>query len=435
MRPLCFALALSCLSVSVSAQSAPQLSPRAAYEDAMRPLDATRHSIANWSDIEIDALKVTIARAATACKEHDVKTLADAALIDYAKLCALGQAWPAVVDATGRYIHADTPSKPLLNRAYAEKVDAELRIKDEPAALTDALAMLQAVPYDSLLAQAVDEAVDYMELANTADALTLEAARQPLLFQKLKEAASGPVKPASESQPANVPQSLHELYVETLLYASIQLLANKPEEAAATVAALDATLPEKISPDDLIPIAAARKRYSFIGKPLSEIAMREALSLPKLLPELPAHHAVTALLLFPDWCSQCVRMGKDFPQTVFQVERSEAYLYGLMAETLTPATKVKVAQGEAPRRPSPREMLAETPTIVVPPSVLTQFAAEDFPLLILADSHGIVRIVQSVGEDALQPGGTLDSAVGLVARTWPLNPPKPAGIPSPKGSL
>lgn len=427
MRLLRFGLVLFCLTPFLhtpllQAQSAaPQLSPKAAYDDAMRPFEATRRSISNWSDIEIDALKVTISRAATACRERDVKTLTGADLIDYARLCALGQQWPTVVVATDRYIKADAPEKPLLKQAYVAKVDAELHIKDEPNALTDALAMLKAVPYDQLVAQAVDETVDFMELMYTADALTLEAARQPILLKKFAAAASTSTKLSPQTQPP--PQTLHELYAEGLIYASIQQLANKPADAAKTLAELHAILPEKLNPDDLIPIAAARRRYSFLGKPLPSIEMRELLSLPNRLPDLPAQHAVTALLLFPDWCTQCVRIGKDFPQTVFQVEGHEAYFYGLMAETLPPATKVTVGPGEAPPRPGPRQILAETPTVIVPPSVLTQFAAEDFPLLIMADSHGIVRIVQSVSDDVLQPGGTMDTAVARIAATWPLAAP------------
>lgn len=429
MRSLRFGLALFCLSSCLNAQSAPQLSPGAAYDDAMRPFDATRHSIANWSDIEIDALKVTIARAAAACHERDVKSFHGAELIDYAKLCALGQAWPMVVDATDRYIKADTPDKPMLPQAYVAKVDAELHLKDEAPALADALQMLKAVPYDPLVAQAVDETVDYMELMYTADALTLEAARRPILMRLLTEAAAAPGNKPASGATAKPTQSLHELYAEGLIYASIQQLANKPEEAAKTVAEFSAALPAKLAPDELIPIAAARKRYSFLGKPLPEIEMRESLSLPNRLPELPAQHAVTALLLFPDWCSQCIRIGKDFPQTVFQVEGNEAYLFGLMAQTLPPATKVTVGSGEPQPRPGPRELLAETPTVVVPPGVLTQFAAEDFPLLIMTDSHGVVRLLQSVSDDVLQPGGTLDTAVSRVGKTWPLNPPKPAAAP------
>ncbi len=437
--------------------SAPnQLSPKATYDGAMHPLEVTRHSIANWSDTEKQALQVTIKQAATECIARDPKSFTGDALIDLARLCALGQSWPAVVQTTALYISADTPAKPLLNQAYAMQIDAQLRLKDEKSALAGAQAMLGAVPYDTLVAEVVDEAIEYMQFLYTADALTLDAARQPLLLDeirhtlflsvmKMKAAENGQADPAL----ATPPQSLHELYTDGLAYAALQQLANQPEAAATTVKLLDAEIPRTPVPDDAIPIASARKRYAFLGKPLPPISLLDSLSMPNKLPELPAHGAMTALLLFPDWCAQCIALGPGLPQSVFLIEGREAYLYALLAETLPSRPKrPPVRDGPTakdgppakdlpPEKPTPREMLAETPTVVVPPAVLTQFAAEDFPFLIIADAHGIIRVIQPVDEDIVQPGGTLDSALAVVGRTWPIRPtegtepPKPATTSKP----
>ena len=51
-----------------SPKAQPQLSPKAAYADAMQPLETTRAQVANWSDAEIAALKVTVTRAAANCQ-------------------------------------------------------------------------------------------------------------------------------------------------------------------------------------------------------------------------------------------------------------------------------------------------------------------------------------------------------------------------------
>jgi len=433
-------LAAVLLSAPVLAQKpeapAPeQLSPKAAYDDAMHPLEATRHSIANWSDTEKLALGVAIKRAATDCAARDPKTFTGDTLIDLARLCALGQAWPVVVQTTALYISADTPAKPLLNQAYAAQVDAQLHLKDEPSALSGAQAMLGAVPYDALVAEVVDEAIDYMQFVHTADALTLDAVRQPLLVAQLRT----PRTPTDPTQPssASAPQSIHELYADGIGFAALQQLADQPDTARSTLAALDAAVPADLSPDDAIPIAAARKRYAFLGQPLPKIAMLDSLSMPNRLPELPVNGAMTALLLFPDWCAQCVLLGPEFPETVFMVEGREAYLYALLAETLPPRPKHVPVKDAPPERPTAREILAETPTVVVPPSVLTQFAAEDFPFLIVTDAHGIIRALQPVEDDVIQPGGTLDSAFAVVGRTWPIKPaagtepPKPAAASKP----
>jgi hypothetical protein len=418
---------------------APQLSPKAAYDDAMHPLEATRRSITNWSDVETDALKVTIQHATVECRARDPKTFTGDALVDLARLCALGQEWKTVVQATALYIAADTPSKPLLNQAYAAQINAQLHLKDEPAALTGAEAMLHLVPYDTLAAEAIDEAIDYMQFAYTADALTLDATREPLLLTQIRTksapadpsdptAPTAPTKPDPAPNPTYPPQSIHDLYATGLTFAALQQLAGQPETARTTVAQLDAALPATLTPDDTLPIAAARKRYAFLGQPLPAIAMLASLVMPNKLPDLPAPNAITSLLLFPDWCAQCVRMGKQFPQSVFLIEGHEAYFYALFAETMPLAQRAPTRDGTPPK-PTPRELLAETPTLVVAPSVLDQFAATDFPFLLIADSHGIIRVLQPVDETALQSGSTLDTAIARVAAQFPTTDPKPEPKP------
>ncbi|HEY1742667.1 MAG TPA: hypothetical protein VGG18_05835 [Granulicella sp.] len=432
-----------------------QLSPKAAYYDAMHPLDVTRHSVANWSDIEIAALKVAMDRAQKDCAARDPKAFAGEALIDLVRLCSLGQMWPSVVQAATLYITADTPTKPLLTQAYAGQIDAYLHLKKEPDALASARTMLTAVPYDTLTAETIGEAVSYMQFVNTADALALATARQPLLLARLQATAAPTTTVDATPSADEPPQFLHELYADGLTLPALQQLAKvPPADVGATLTALDAALPATLTPDEAIPIAASRKRYALLGKPLPKIAGLSYLSMPGKLPQLPAINALTALLLFPDWCAQCVLMGSQFPETVFTVAGHEAYLYGLLAQTVPPrkpvlpspssttkdapaSTIVYHPSGYAPSDAA--NQLRETPTIVVEPALLDQFAATDVPLLILTDPQGIVRVVQPVGEDALAPGSTVDSAIARVGAQWPspLLTPKKAttGPPGPVGGV
>ena len=420
-----------------------QLSPKAAYDFAMHPLDVTRHSVANWSDIEIAALKVAMDRAQKDCATRDPKTFTGEALIDLVRLCSLGQAWPSVIQAATLYITADTLSKPLLTQAYAGQIDADLHLKKEPDALASARTMLTIVPYDTLTAETIGEAISYMQFVNTSDALTLATLRQPLLLALLQATAASAAAPAASTSADEPPQSLHELYADGLTLPALQQLAKvPPADVAATLIALDAALPATLPPDEAIPIAASRRRYALLGKPLPKIAGLSYLSMPGKLPQLPAINALTALLLFPDWCAQCVQMGRQFPETVFTVAGHEAYLYGLLAQTVPPAPGATAKGAPASTAFDPSDaanLLRETPTIVVEPALLDQFAATDVPLLILTDAQGIVRAVQPVSEDAIAPGSTIDSAIARVGAQWPsplLTPKKPAsGVPAPNGGV
>jgi hypothetical protein len=70
------------------------------------------------------------------------------------------------------------------------------------------------------------------------------------------------------------------------------------------------------------------------------------------------------------------------------------------------------------------------------PSTLSQSSLRPghapVPLLILTDPQGIVRVLQPVSDDAILPGGTIDSAIALVGSQWhtrvvtPPAPPRPS---------
>jgi hypothetical protein len=424
----------------------PQLSPKAAYDDAIHPLELTRQSMSNWSDTEVGALTVSMAHAKAGCAARDPKTFTGADLIDLARLCALGQSFPTVVDAATRYIAADTP-KPQLTSAYASLIDAQLHLKDETAAFTSAQAMLTAVPYDTLTAEALNEAIGFMQFVYTPDALTLALARQPHLLSTLTATAAA-LTPIPNNPNAEPPQSIHDLYADALALAALQQLAKAPPASiAATLTTLDAALPATLTPDDAIPIALSRRRYALLGQPLPNLAhpthptiphkpvALTTLDLPNSLPDLPAKNAITALLLFPDWCAQCLRMATKLPQTVFTVAGHEAYLYGLLAQTFPPnpppTTQSTVAKPFTPADAA--NDLAGTPTLIVDPSFLDQFAVTDVPFLIITDTQGILRVLQPVSDDAINSGGTIDAAIARVGAQWPspnLAPPFP--YPTPK---
>ena len=418
----------------------PQLSPKAAYESAMRPLELTRQSISNWSDTEVGALTVAMVTATKECATRDPKAFTGADLIDLAKLCSLGQNQPAVVEAATRYIAADGP-KPQLTSAYADLIDAQLHLKDEPAALASAQAMLAAVPYDALTAETINEAIHLLQFVYTSDALALSLARQPHLLALLAEAAVAAL-PTPPYPNAEHPQSLHELYADGIELAALQQLAKAPPVVVATtLAALDAALPSILAADEAIPIALARRRYALLGQPLPDLARPShpadphkpvtltSLDIAPILPKLPATHAITALLLFPDWCAQCLRTATKLPDTVFTVAGHEAYLYGLLAQTFPPNPPQNHSTPTAFAAADAANDLRGTPTLIVDPSFLSQFAVDDVPFLIVTDAQGILRVLQPVSDDALDPGGTIDSAIARIGTQWPSArgaPPHPA---------
>ena len=447
---LALAAALS-FTAAAAAQTAPppQLSPEAAYAQALQPLTLTRTSVANWSETELAALHIAVEQARLACAARPAENFTGDALVALARLCSLGQQWPAVSDAAGRYIHdrASQPT-PLLSQAYALAIDAALHQHDQAAALAASQTMLATLPYDTTADQAINETLRYLQLAYTADALRLYAAREPILLAALR------AEPTPISETATPSQlSRAALYADGLAYAALEQFARQPAEATAIVTTLDAALATPsaaLQPDDAIPIAAARRQYALLGKPLPAIPITLSLYAPGESPRINTDYgSSTVLLLFPPWCAQCVSMAQSFMSTLFRLSDRNVHLDGLLAQDpppvpatpdpamqpsgrpgnsrqgnakkhASPAATTESATASAPK--SAAEQLRHTPTLVVPVQTLDQFSATDFPLLIATDSKGIVRFLQPAPENALEPGGFLEQVAARIAAQWPAQP-------------
>ena len=151
----------------------PQLSPQAAYDDAIRPVEIVHRSVSNWSDAEQDSLAVAVKSATLACASRKASDYSGDQLIALARLCSLGLNWPAMDDAATRYIGSADAAKPQLTLAYGLKLEAALHLHDNPQIVETGRALLHAVPYDATADAAMNEALEYLRLAYPGDALVL----------------------------------------------------------------------------------------------------------------------------------------------------------------------------------------------------------------------------------------------------------------------
>ncbi len=394
------------------------LSSRAAYDEAMRPLEMTRRAIGNWSDVEVAAMNLAIQQAASACSLRDPLHAPVEDLVDLARLCGVGQKWEVTMTAAHRYIAAPQADKPQLAQAYADAVEAELRLKLGSAALQTAQEMLAKVPYDGLASGAYNQALDYLEFVDTKSAIALAQLAQPVLLARLQAVSSGEAaaKPVFMANPADLSQT--QAYRDALRLPALEVYSGHLAQADTLAGAVESALPSQLPSDDALLIAAERRRYALLGRRLSLVDV--ALSLdPQRAPaqELPLPNLTTALLLFPDWCAQCVRLGSQFPEGTFTVGGRPAAFYALLAVTKpsTPSRELQGASSGGTRNAV--DQLRGTPTLLVPAATLLQLEAADYPLLVLVDEKGIVRLHQPVGEDALQSGSTLDAAIAGLGAT------------------
>jgi len=438
-------------------KSEAQLSPQAAYDQATRPLEITRRSTENWSEVELSALKAARQQAKASCIARAPDKLAGQDLIALAHLCAFAQEWQLARKAASNYLSAALGGVPAenpkgfgdLSLAFDYMILAALKDRDIENAVLGVQDMLRKVPYDEFASEATNSTVEYIRFVQTDKALALLVQRQPILLSSIKALGSlgaASLRTAGTGSPAHPPLPLHTLYADAIAFPTLQQFANQPKAASASYAELEATLPNSLDSEDTMYIEERRREYLLLGNHVPTLNPMGFLLFPGAAPPqgLNTWFAnATVFLLFPDWCNQCVTMG--FNSEVKNRELVAAHnvrFFPLMAQAkppegsrdpsirsvpLAPKTaKAALAQSQKLHvdqqlslKSTPDSRLEGTPTIVVPNETLDSFAATDFPLVIATDHNGFIRWIQPAQDDAIEPGGDIDHIVQHILATWP----------------
>jgi hypothetical protein len=248
--------------------------------------------------------------------------------------------------------------------------------------------------------------------------------------------------------------SIHDLYADGIALPAMLQFADKPDEAAKALAELEAALPAILSPDDTILNAATRRQYDLLGSPLPQItASASLLDLTSPAPPDFRRKKVgeNALLLFPDWCAQCIAMDTLFAQATATLKGEGFQFYALLAQAnpnppKAPILPEPIQSAKAPANAKARtragkagskqeiahveislgagstaaQQLVGTQTLIVPNELLDTFAATDFPLLVITDSRGIVRYIGTAPENVLVEGGLIYQIAERVREQWPV---------------
>ena len=472
MRELALCLLFTCIplvTAQTPAQGPPQpesqLPPQAAYEQAIRPFEMTRRSPQNWSEAELDALKVARDQAGAACAARSPDRFSGDDLLALAKLCAFAQQWQPVYHAASIYLDAQlaTPGGNVkrpgaLAMAFDYKVQASLQLEDPDDAISIARTMLRTVPYDEFASEATNSTVHSIQFTHTDQALALLAQRQPFLLSLMKAHGSpdsGSMGPGAAGAPnLQTPLSLAVLYGDAIALPAMQQFANQPG-ASASYTELEAALPNNLSSEEATFISEKRRQYLLLGSHLPVLTSMGSLLVrgapaPDNLNTEFAHG--TVLLLFPDWCNQCLAMGLHFvPVATDLQDRYHVRFFALLAQADPPekrsvkevaknpskdAASAASKSDKASRsgsvgegrphvdlnlavKPTPDALLLGTPTLVVPNETLNSFAATDFPLVVATDYNGVIRAIQPATDNALAPDGLIYQLVLHILADWP----------------
>jgi hypothetical protein len=453
---------VTCTCFAGSAQTPQQTSvaaesdPAVVYEDAIRPFETIRHASQNWSDVERAAFVSAGKHAKEGCESIKPAGLAPGQLIEYARLCAFGGDWEVVRQSSADYLalpkekrDADQGnSTRLLSTAFDFKIQAELRLQKPDEAFADSRTMLQAVPYNFDTAEALDSAIGYLQFSDPERALALIRDRHPVLLARIG-ASNHFESNADPSQ--NIPTST--LYKEALLLPTVLQYRDRPEEAATELEKLEASLPSRLPLRETKAISNERNRYLLLGRQLPVLTTAGwlmALEGAGTLPDLKAPGQATAILIFPDWCTQCLALRPKLIETWKRLRADDNRFFTLLAtdETIADveaknapvktkslneqkrsATHLAPFAGENAGIPHldmqlggdnrPIALLRGTPTFLVPSNTLQSFFTSEVPFLVVIDSHRLIRVLQAAGDNYLEAGGALDQMMENVKDKWP----------------
>jgi thiol-disulfide isomerase/thioredoxin len=384
---------------AAKAGTPPVETPGEIYKAAMRPLDMVRSSLDNWSDAELGALTVGIHKAHDACEAAKPTDYAGDDVYDLARLCALGQDWSNANAAALAYIASKQETHQA--QAYALSVNALVHMNAMDLALETTREMLGRSPYDAEVAYAVRYMKDTLEQASNPAALKLASEEHAAIVDALKKGA--PLKAVN----GDAVMSVGALYESAMELAFWQRYAGDDAAAAATVADVDAALPQTapVKSEDAARIAAVRTRYGLLGARLPEVKVLRALESPAAKAQIDTHFAsATVLVLFPDWCGGCRKMMKTLTEFGKVNKETPIHAYGL----------VFADDSVIPVQAAHEEVLKElrgTATLVVPDTAAQTFGATEFPLGIVIDRMGRIRFIGALPGDAFNGGGYVEKVI------------------------
>jgi len=370
------ALAALLLTTSIRAQEPPptaeqlhdQLPPSSIYDEIMRPLDATRADVGNWSDIELIALTTAMNTAHTECERLDPTPRVGEELYSYARLCSMGRDWKRTYKAATEYVLEDkAPHRPS---AYYLAVQADLNmhhVEDTLLLLKDMDARLPLTPETNAV---YDYVLGLVEFAVPSAGIDAALIRQT----KLLDAVSGHNPLLTPGVAEASAWHLQELLrFDNRLPAEITGARNDLQTAVASrTAPLTAT--------DAYAAAVAQRRYEAIGKPMPAFEVSRTAG-PKTY---SAHLSdVNLYVIYPEDCASCA----SIPEAVAVLRK------GLNVRAQAwPLVEIRPTVIKPSPAPAPNPK-TDPPALFTHAELLKQLGATAVPFFVLTDGRGNVRLL------------------------------------------
>ncbi len=372
--------------------------PADMYKEALHPLEVVRASVDNWSDSEVGALAVGMHQAGEDCAKLRAADYVGEDLYDLARLCTFGQDWNDANTAALDYVARRAEEH--RTQAYALSVNALVHLNAIDLAVGTAREMLRQMPYDAEVAYALLGLKDFLERSSNPVATEVATVEHPLIVTALKQGV--PLKATH----GDAVMGVGALYESAMEMAFFESYAGKKQLADSAAAEIEGALPAtaSLTAEDQQRINAVNTRFELLGKHLPEFKAIRSLQSPGVKAEInPNFGRATVLVLFPDWCVGCRHMMKALTAFATVNRETPIHAYGLVF------ADDSVVLGQAAHEENFKQ-LRGTQALVIPAAIVASFGATDFPLGIVLDGAGRVRLIGAIPVTAFDG----DSYVGKV---------------------
>jgi thiol-disulfide isomerase/thioredoxin len=335
-------------------------------------------------------------------------------LYDLAHLCAFGQDWNPATAAALRYLAGRAPEHRA--QAYAICVGAYVHLNAIDLAVTTTRQMMRTEPYDAEVAYTMRYMKDYLETAGNPEALKLAEDEHEKIIDTLSKGM--PLQATYGDAVVNT-GLLYEMAMEAAFF---ERYAGNNAQAASYMSDVERALPPHavLTGEDRQEIDSARTQYHLLGTELGHIAVirsyKTATTKTKIDTNIGAEFgAATALVVFPDWCVQCMKMMPTLTQFAEANADTPVYAFGLIFKE----------NGEVSAPDTQKELLG-TDVLEVSKETAHSFGTTDYPLGIVVDHAGVIRFIGALPGDAFNGDGYMEKVitrmVGVEARAAPGSP-------------
>lgn len=368
-----------------------QMPPSVAYDYSRKPFDLAARA-GELTPNELYALRITIARAHEGCLKLRPSEYTGDELYYLGKLCALGRDYAQASQALSKYLQL--PDGQYREQASSLIVDCYLRLDEFEQAGEIASEMQKRFSYDSVVHDAMQEAVETISVEKPTEALHLAQQTFPALIAAIRLGQ----RQNSQAQETEVAASW---FHDGLQLSMVFRLMDLKKTFDASVSQLFHALPPdtQLDPEEQMSIRLSMRRFRLLDQHVPPVLIRGFYTdrVFKRATEIKTGDGLDVIVFVPSWCPQCVRLLQSLGSLRTELKGRVVHVYGLMTPLLLAnASGSGLTKLESDLSTHFSNVRNLPPIALGSDSLLQTFGIDALPAVLAVDKAGVVQYLDSI---------------------------------------